>query len=205
MAATGGGYEPGWATSDNGNIAPTNVNLACSASYQTWTPSSGGGHEKLPINCVNSYEAAAFCIWDGGFLPSEAEWEYAAAGGSQEREYPWGPTAPGTNNQYAIYNCNYPSPGNCPVSNIAPVGIPTAGGGRYGQLDVAGNVWEWNVDWFAAYGACTNCTNATIAPGRVSRGGNFLDAASDVIPTWRVVTSPAERSYGLGFRCARTP
>ena len=48
------------------------------------------------MNCVNWFEAYAFCIWDGGFLPSDTEWEYAAAGGSLQREYPWGSTAPGT-------------------------------------------------------------------------------------------------------------
>ena len=205
LAATGGGYESGWLTSDNSNIAPTNANLACDASFATWTPSSGG-HEKLPINCVNWYEAAAFCIWDGGFLPSDAEWEYAAAGGSAEREYPWGPTAPGTNNQYAIYGCNYPSPGSCTgVANIAPVGTPTAGAGKYGQLDLAGNVWEWNLDWYAGYAACTNCTNATPSSNRVIRGDYFSNTASYLQPPLRYDSPPAYRYYGNGFRCARTP
>ena len=65
------------------------------------------------MNCINSYEAVAFCIWDGGFLPTLSEWGYAAAGGNEQREYPWGATAPGTANQYAIYNCYYAPAATC--------------------------------------------------------------------------------------------
>jgi formylglycine-generating enzyme required for sulfatase activity len=207
LAATGGGYEPGWLTSDNGSIAPTNVNLACDAGFATWTPAAGA-NEKRPITCVNWWEAVAFCIWDGGFLPSEAEWEYAAAGGALEREYPWGSTAPGTNNVYAIYGCDYPSSsGSCTnVANIAPAGTPTAGAGKYGQLDLAGNAWEWNLDyWHVTYYACTDCTNATSASTRVVRGGGFNFSASSLLPPFREYYAPTTRYSGLGFRCARTP
>jgi sulfatase modifying factor 1 len=97
LASDGGdagiAYETGWLSSDNGAIAPTDASLACESQFATWT-TRAGGNENLPINCVNWYEAYAFCIWDGGFLPSEAESEYAAAGGSQQREYPWGGAAP---------------------------------------------------------------------------------------------------------------
>ena len=103
-----GTYETGWVATDDSEIAPTDANLDCDSAYNTWT-SSAGTQENLPINCVNWWEAYAFCIWDGGFLPSEAEWEYAAAGGSQQREYPWGSTDPGTANLYAIYGCYYPT------------------------------------------------------------------------------------------------
>jgi sulfatase modifying factor 1 len=136
-AASPATYESGWVASDDGNIAPTNANLGCIV-YPTWT-ASPGDNEHLPIDCVNWWEAYAFCIWDGGFLPSEAEWEYAAAGGSQQREYPWGSTDPGTGNGYAIYGAHYT--GNVVPLEIAPVGTPTLGAGRWGQLDLAGDVW----------------------------------------------------------------
>jgi formylglycine-generating enzyme required for sulfatase activity len=199
-------YEPGWATSDNSNIAPTNDNLACDMDFFTWTPLAGN-QENIPINCVNWYEAYAFCIWDGGFLPSEAEWEYAAAGGSEEQEYPWGSAAPGTGNQYAIYGCYYPSgSGSCSgVVNIAPVGLAASGAGLWGQLDLAGEVWEWNLDWYATYATCTDCANFTGDSFRVARGGDFLFGPPQFLPPARYYVTPADRGLGLGLRCSRTP
>jgi formylglycine-generating enzyme required for sulfatase activity len=91
------------------------------------------------MNCVNWYEAYAFCIWDVGFLPRETEWEYAAVGGNQQRQYPWGTADPGTANQYAIFNCNYPNLANneqgcAGATNIAPVGTATMEGHLRGHL-----------------------------------------------------------------------
>ena len=205
-------YEPGWLAADDSNVAPTNANLvgACDASYDaTWTVSAGD-QENLPINCVNWYEAYAFCIWDGGFLPSEAEWECAAAGGSQQREYPWGSTDPGTSNQYAIYECYYPSGrGPCKgVASFAPVGTATLGAGAWGQLDLGGSVKEWNLDWFAPYAdPCTDCAELTAPPttARVNRGGDFANVASYMFPPRRYADYPVSRPSNFGFRCARTP
>jgi sulfatase modifying factor 1 len=214
-------YERGWLSSDNVNMAPTDTNLTtvCNVpSYATWT-SAPGGKEDLPINCVNSYEAYAFCIWDGGFLPSEAEWEYAAAGGSQQREYPWGSTAPGTANEYAIYSdipttvdCYYPSTAACTgVANIAPVGTATLGVGRWGQLDMAGEMSEWNLDWYPSpyVDPCTDCAYLTFnaGGGQVFRGGGFCYFAESecLRPPTRNFYPPASRGWFLGFRCARIP
>jgi sulfatase modifying factor 1 len=207
-----GTYETGWSTSWNSDVDPTNANLACVSPYDTWT-NTAGSQENLPINCVNWYEAYAFCIWDGGFLPSEAEWEYAAAGGSQQREYPWGSTAPGTacpgtGCQYAIYNCDYPGGlGSCTgVTNIAPVGTATLGAGLWGQLDMAGEMWEWNLDWYWTYvDPCTDCANLLSSIGRVFRGGYFLDDTSLLLPPTRVYVPPTDRTDSLGFRCSRSP
>jgi formylglycine-generating enzyme required for sulfatase activity len=207
LNATGGGYEPGWATADNNSIQPTAANLTCDANYATWT----GSNDNRPINCVNWWESYAFCIWDGGFLPSEAEWEYVAAGGSEQREYPWGATAPGANNQYAIYGCNYPTPGgSCTnVSNIAPVGTATQGAGKWLQLDMAGDVYEWNLDYWDGSSPysnpCTDCANLTTASYRVLRGGFFGNVASILLPPGRGYSTPTDRNNDFGFRCARTP
>jgi formylglycine-generating enzyme len=210
-ADAGVAYEPGWLPSDSVQVAPTNQNLACSGGqYDTWTDTPGA-QENLPINCLNSWEAQAFCIWDGAFLPSEAEYEFAAAGGSDQREYPWGSTAPGTANQYAIFLCNYPNQANnymacSDVTNIAPAGTPTLGAGRWGQLDLEGNVVQWTLDWYASYTSpCTDCGDLTAAASRVIAGDQFYDTPADMFPGYRYANPASYRGYNAGFRCARVP
>jgi formylglycine-generating enzyme required for sulfatase activity len=210
LIATGGGYEPGWLVADNGNIAP-DTSLYCNGiASRTWT-STAGSQENLPINCVNWWEAYAFCIWDGGFLPSDAECEYAAAGGSQQREYPWGSTAPGMacpgTGCYAIYGCNYPpnSAMNCATgASIAPVGTATLGAALWGQLDMAGEVFEWNLDHQPPYfDPCTDCAAFTAGPYRAIRGRGAFDRSDVLVFTF--VNPAADYSIEVGFRCARTP
>jgi formylglycine-generating enzyme required for sulfatase activity len=218
-SASAGTYETGWDATDWNNatdIDPTGPNLNCNTYYATWTPTDTGGQENLPINCVTWYEAYAFCIWDGGFLPSEAEWEYAAAAGNREREYPWGSTAPGTacpgaGCDYAVYSCYYPSgSGSCTgVSSIAPVGYASMGAGYFGQLDLEGEVLEWNLDWYNGtyVDPCTDCAYLPTTPAsyRVVRGGYFLNVARGLLPSRRLDFYPSARDRNYGFRCARTP
>ncbi len=206
-----GTYEPGWLASDDVNIAPTDTNLTTGCSngtYATWTPSAAGGHENLPINCTTWAEAYAFCIWDGGFLPSEAEWEFAAAGGGQQREYPWGFAGPSTF-EYAIYDCQYPSESyTCPnVGSIAPVGTATLGAARWGQLDLGGEVEEWTLDWYASiyFEPCVDCGYYSPASDRVVRGASFEQGQNGLQPWIREEQSPTTRSPDVGFRCARAP
>jgi len=211
--SAGGGNEPGWDTTWNTNLPTVKATwdgagyLGGNATYQTWTPSTGA-NETRPINHVNWYQSAAFCIWDGGFLPSEAEWNYAAAGGSAQRTYPWGAAVPGANASLAVYGCYFNGAGSCTgVTNIAPVGSVAAGNGLYGQADLAGNVFEWNLDWYLTPYAtsCNNCANSTMAFGRVIRGGSLVDNASTLLSSDRYDDAPGNRNYGYGLRCARTP
>jgi formylglycine-generating enzyme required for sulfatase activity len=207
LTMTSGGVETGWDTSFATNVRPTTSSLTggsyCDGAHATWTASATGGREGFPINCVNWYEAYAFCIWDGGFLPSEAEWEYAAAGGSEQREYPWGTAAPGTMNQYAIYGGNYTSNS----TGLAPVGTAAMGAGKWGQLDLAGEIWEWNLDWKNTYvSPCSDCVSLTKNMYRIVRGDNYGGVMNNLVPTVRGGDiAPEGRDSNFGFRCARAP
>ncbi len=221
----GMGFEPGWVESDESNIGPWDISSHRCSDRDTWTPSAGA-NENLPLDCVNWYEAYAFCIWDGGFLPSEAEWEYATVGGSQQRRYPWGPTDPGRANQYAIYDCYYPTGEeggvdscNTGGATIAPVGTAMLGGGLWGQVDLVGNLQEWTLDYSNA-GFPDPCTDCVSLPPfqesfRFLGGGSFVsNEASSLSPSsfaaeWAMNEilggDSGERDFTDGFRCARTP
>jgi formylglycine-generating enzyme required for sulfatase activity len=198
-----GRYEVGWTSDDARNVAPTTANLACAPSYDSPWTSLPSAEESFPMACVNWWEAYAFCIWDGGFLPSEAEWEYAAAGGSAQREYPWGSTPPGSASEYAVYDCYYPEAGGC---RPARVGSSALGAGLWGQVDLAGNVMEWTLDWYSGYtDPCDDCSDLSAASGRSVRSGNFATGDAQLRPAARTDELPSGRSYTIGFRCARSP
>lgn len=214
-----GRYEQGWNSAWN-NYIPTGAgaaakwaqNLSCSP-YDTWT-ANPGGNEMMPLTCMNWYEAYAFCIWDGGFLPTEAEWKYAAAGGDEQRRYAWGSASPGTNSQYAIYECYYPDGirGNCSSveKNVAPVGSTPLGIGRWGQYDLAGSVWEWNLDIYGNYASpCKDCARLSGGSQRVLPGAGFHTWPDPYLFAYNRTSVNYDTTYrgdyGVGVRCGRAP
>jgi len=183
--------------------------LKCGSPEQpaTWT-ATPGANETLPVSCINWYMAYAFCIWDGGRLPTEAEWNYAAAGGAEQRVYPWSspPDSATIDASYAVYWSSNPFPPTAPVGSTSP-----KGDGKWGQADLAGNLWEWTQDFVDAYAnPCADCATLVAPstqpnPARSSRGGS-ITFAKDMLKTssrgspWPGVT------YGdVGARCARSP
>jgi formylglycine-generating enzyme required for sulfatase activity len=210
--SAGAGNEQGWDVAWNLYLPTLQAtwdgasHLACDPTYQTWT-AGPAANETRPINCVSWFQSAAFCIWDSGFMPSEAEWSYAAAGGSAQRAYPWGPTAPGLDANLAVYGCYFNGAGTCTgVANIAPVGSIVAGIGSYGQADLAGNVFEWTQDSQLSYSAsCNDCVSLQTAEYRAIRGGSFYDYAGVLESGHRAGREPDKHNFNIGVRCARTP
>jgi formylglycine-generating enzyme required for sulfatase activity len=212
--------DPGWDATWNGasymkaDQASLIAAVKCHGSFQTWTDTPGG-NENRPINCITWYEAFAFCIWDGGRLPSEAEWNYAAAGGSEQRAYPWSSAYPPGSSAIGCTNASYGCDSNacgdgvsgCALTDLIQVGTKPAGNGKWGQADMAGNVWEWVLDWHAGPYAnpCDNCANLTVASDRGCRGGSFLDAGDALRAAGRNSCTPSYRGSYVGFRCARIP
>lgn len=214
--AVGAGAHPrlpgsGWDEAWNTHLAMDGASLAagvkCESTYQTWTDGPGG-NENHAMNCVSWYEAMAFCIWDGGYLPTEAEWNYAASGGAEQRVYPWSNPASSTG-----IDCTYANyrPGmycvNEPTGAVNRVGSESPeGAGKWQHADLAGNVYEWVLDWHSPnYPVpCDDCANLTPAADRVLRGGSFDLDASALRAAFRYHIIPSGRDYSVGFRCARS-
>jgi formylglycine-generating enzyme required for sulfatase activity len=181
--------------------------IKCDATDQTWTDTPGS-NETRPMNCVTWYEAMAFCAWDGGYLPTEAEWNYAAAGGDQQRAYPWSsPAASVTiDGSYASYGCLGDGIQGCLLNDLLPVGTKPAGDGRWGQSDLGGNVSEWTLDRNAPYATpCTDCANLAPSQERMVRGGDFEYGPDRLRTSFRDYITPSLRHPVMGIRCARAP
>jgi formylglycine-generating enzyme required for sulfatase activity len=198
------GWDPSWAATLATTATDWTTNLDCTSHLFATV------NERFPyypINCVTWYEAYAFCIWDGGFLPTEAEWSLAAAGADEQRRYPWGYEVPMDNATYAIWGCYLTGGGNCIEleNDVGTVFAEAAGVGRWGHFQLAGNMAEWTLDTYAGYVTpCVDC--ATMGDGaRVFRGGSFDQDEVFLENVQRANADPTSRSTSIGFRCARAP
>ena len=196
----GSGWSSRWNARLPATTAALKAGLECYAAYQTWTEAPGSNENK-PVNCLDWYTAFAFCAWDGGRLPTEAEWSYAASGGSEQRYFPWSnpPAATTIDDSYAVY-CG----GTC---RIASVGSRSPkGDGKWGQADLGGNVWEWTLDF--AGGSypmpCRDCAAVTAGTYRAFRSGSNDDIPATLRSAVRHVYYPDYHGV-VGARCARTP
>ncbi len=171
-----------------------------------------------PINCVDWDQSVEYCKAKKKRLPTEAEWEYAARG-PDGRKYPWGDEEPsplllnacgkeclawGKKNgveEQAMFKADDG------WETTAPVGSFPKGASRYGVQDVVGNVWEWVSDYFDEYKPeeLDNPHGPATGDSRVIRGGAWNGGfPAWVRPTFRYHDIPSKRSYGIGFRCARS-
>ena len=154
-----------------------------------------------PVVHVNWYEADAWCRWAGRRLPTEAEWECAAAtapGLRVKRRFPWGETSP------AAAQAN--------LFGVSGTGADVAafgeGDSAWGCRQMFGNVWEWTVDAFRPYPGFVadpykEYSEPWFGDHKVLRGGCFATRAGLLRNTWRNFYTPDRRDVFAGFRtCA---
>ena len=172
-------------------------------------------YQDYPALLYDFEAVAAYCHWAGRRLPTEAEWEKAARG-IDGRPYPWGNEIDCSRATYYGCTTNTAEPDNsydaphCGYSNFCqtvPVDAHSAGASPYGALNMAGNVWEWVADWYAAdYYAISPARNPSgPAAGKykVLRGGGNKSFETDLRATARAGNNGGHFFDGqLGFRCA---
>jgi len=164
-----------------------------------------------PVAHVSWNDAAAFSKWAGKRLPTEAEWEYAARGGLEQKLYPWGDQlTPDGRHLCNIWQGEFPTINTAEdgYAFAAPVDAFPPNG--FGFQTITGNVWEWCADWFhPAYHVTTTRVNPVgppIGQARVIKGGSFLCHKS-YCNRYRVAArtsnTPDTGTAHTGFRCAR--
>lgn len=170
-----------------------------------------GAGDRHPVVYVSSLDAMKFCQWLSTRerkryrLPTEAEWEYAAKG-DDGRKYPWGNfDGRGDLANFADRNTVFAWSDreiDCGYAETSPVGAFPLGASPFGIEDMAGNVWEWCLDYYEPYhgGHKVNPRGSTAGSKRIYRGGSWKSRFSSLRTTTRGSNTPNFSCNDLGFR-----
>ncbi len=171
--------------------------------------SSVTGRTDYPVTHISWKDAVAFCGWAQKRLPTEAEWEYAARGGLEQRLYPWGDElTPNGRHLCNVWQGNFPEHDTAEDGYAGPCPVEAFPANGYGIFSVAGNVWEWCSDWWdPQYHVLATRKNPVGPPSGISkviRGGSYLCHES-YCNRYRVAArtsnTPDSATTNLGFRC----
>jgi len=163
----------------------------------------GWDRERYPVINISWEDAMAYCIWLSekiGYdfkLPTEARWEKAARG-TNGRTYPWGNSLPIDDKaNFNARNANF-------INQTTPVGSYPEGSSPYAVLDMAGNVYEWCLDWYRSSGSSSSLNKNPHGPKRgtyrVLRGGSWYGSSQCLRTSFRTSAKPGSRHIHIGFR-----
>ena len=167
--------------------------------------------ENHPAVHVSWRDASAYAAWAGKRLPTEAEWEYAARGGLEQKLYPWGDElTPGGRHLCNIWQGEFPSHNTAEDGYVTTSPVNAYPSNGFGFLSITGNVWEWCSDWFSPDLHVMATRDNPQGPGsgfaKVIKGGSFLCHAS-YCNRYRVAArtsnTPDSSTSNMGFRCVR--
>jgi formylglycine-generating enzyme required for sulfatase activity len=242
----GAGWRPGWrgradlyaqsraeleAAIDPSVAVDAGSPSPCQANVLARLKDTSGQSDNKPMTCVTWHEALLFCIWDQAgtqkaWLPTEAQWNFAATDGERQRAFPWS-MPPGATSITSGDGGNANHGRSDSVDNLDDVGSHGTGASAFGQLDLAGNAREWVYGFCAScrcyvdpvpYSASTPCpeiarsTNPiefdadgsfSTYPNVVARGGSYKSAANELRTAYRSQATIGRRYNDTGWRCAR--